>query len=91
MREITNDRAISKSPEHVFSMSSVFAALCGTRWRMDRYLGQGFWLLPGEAVIMIKRQGGKRSIPCSGKVLFHSEMREGGLVALKPSEQNFGG
>lgn len=32
---------------------------------------------------------GKDPFPVS-KVLFHSEMREGGLVALKPSEQNFG-
>lgn len=45
---------------------------------------------PGEAVIIMKRQGGKRSVPCSGEVLLYLGMREGRLVALMSFERNFG-
>lgn len=43
---------------------------------------------PGEVGTL--REGGKRSVPCSGAVLSHLEMREGRLRALLPGEQNFG-
>lgn len=45
---------------------------------------------PGKAVIVMKRQGGKRSIPCSGRGLLHLETREARFVALMSFEQNFG-
>lgn len=43
---------------------------------------------PGKAGII--RQGGKRSVPCSGKVLSPLEIRKGRRMALMPFEQNFG-